>query len=160
VAVNDREVTVVQECVFCAIAAKDAPVRLVCETEALLCFFPLEPEVLGHTLIVSKGHHADMRDCPASFGAEVFEAAQFLATLYGKTLGATGFNLMNASGGDAEQSVDHLHFHYLPRFPGDGFSTWPKLPEFRTDLDALLARVTSQLRVPNDPTLDPSPQGD
>ena len=129
-------------CVFCAIAAKDAPSRLVYETEELLCFFPLEPEVLGHTLIVSKAHYVDMRDSPGPFGTKVFEAAQFLAALYRERLGATGFNLMNASGRDAEQSVDHLHFHFLPRFPRDSFSTWPHLPEFRTDLDALLRKVT------------------
>ncbi|MEH0421404.1 hypothetical protein [Streptomyces sp. B21-083] len=25
----------------------------------------------------------------------------------------------------SEQSVAHLHFHVVPRWPDDGFSTWP-----------------------------------
>ncbi|MBT2188819.1 HIT domain-containing protein [Sphingobium sp. H33] len=37
-------------------------------------------------------------------------------------LGSTGFNLPSANGGDAERSVPHLHFHFLPRFPEDGVS--------------------------------------
>ncbi len=129
------------ECVFCAIVAGQSPSRMVFETPELVCFFPLEPELLAHTLIVPKAHYEDIRDTPVSFGANVFEASQFLASHYRHRLGATGFNLMNASGKDAEQSVFHLHFHFLPRFPGDNLNTWPKLPRFSIDLDDLLNKV-------------------
>lgn len=131
----------VPACVFCAIAAGQAPVRLVHETDDLLCFFPRRPELLGHTLIVSRAHYEDVRDCPAELGHSVFVVSQRLAQHYHRCLGATGFNLMNASDKTAEQSVPHLHFHFLPRFPGDGLKTWPQLPPFATDLDALLARI-------------------
>jgi histidine triad (HIT) family protein len=40
-------------------------------------------------------------------------------------LGATGVNVLNASGAGSEQSVPHLHFHVVPRWEGDGFTTWP-----------------------------------
>ena len=93
---------------------------------------------MGHTLIVPRHHYEDIRDCPASFGEKIFEASQRLSRHYGEVLGTTQFNLMNASGKDAEQSVQHLHFHYLPRFLNDSFSTWPTLPAFSMDLDALL----------------------
>jgi histidine triad (HIT) family protein len=128
-------------CIFCAIAAKQAFSRIVYETESIVCFFPLEPELLGHTLIVSKAHYHHVGDAPAELGVEVFSAAQVLAAHYKIKLGTGEFNLMNASGENAEQSVQHLHFHFLPRFENDGFSTWPSLPPFKTDLDALLARV-------------------
>jgi histidine triad (HIT) family protein len=130
-----------KDCIFCAIIAGDAPSRIVFQTPELVCFFPLEPELFAHTLIVPKAHYEDIRDTPASFGAYVFEASQFLASHYRNTLGATGFNLMNASGRDAEQSVFHLHFHFLPRFPDDKLNTWPKLPSFDVDLDQLLNKV-------------------
>jgi histidine triad (HIT) family protein len=129
------------DCIFCAIAAKRAPVRMVHETAELLCFFPRQPNLLAHTLIVPREHHADLRDCPPSLGNAVFEVTQRLAQHYAAILGSTGFNLMNASGIDAEQSVQHLHFHFLPRFPDDPFSTWPTLPPFEADLDTLLDRL-------------------
>lgn len=132
------------DCIFCAIVRGDAPARTVHETTDLICFFPLEPEVLGHTLIVPKQHFADLRDCPAVIGEAVFAAAQALYRHYAGAMGASGFNLLNASGVDAEQSVQHLHMHLLPRRAGDGLKTWPKLPPFGTDLDALL----ESLRVP------------
>jgi histidine triad (HIT) family protein len=123
------------------IAAKAAFARVVYETDSVICFFPLEPEVLGHTLIVSRNHYHHVGDAPASLGADVFAAVQVLSLRYKETFGTGEFNLMNASSECAEQSVQHLHFHYLPRFLEDSFSTWPSLPPFKTDLDALLARV-------------------
>jgi histidine triad (HIT) family protein len=132
------------ECIFCAIAAQTAFARVVFETDDVICFFPLEPEMLGHTLIVSKQHYHHVADAPALVGASVFAAAQALSTHYEKALGTAEFNLMSANGEKAEQSVQHLHFHYLPRFGDEEFSTWPALPPFRADLDQLLLK----LRVP------------
>ncbi|MGW3174688.1 HIT family protein [Streptomyces sp. NPDC001153] len=40
-------------------------------------------------------------------------------------LNATGVNVLDASGPGAEQSVRHLHFHVVPRWPDDGIPTWP-----------------------------------
>ena len=118
--------------------------RIVWQTEELICFSPLAPELFGHTLIAPRRHYADIRDAPTSFGASVFQAAEFLALLYERKLGSTGFNLLNASGKDAEQSACHLHFYFLPRFTTDNFSTWRELPRFRVDLDDLLAKVRGQ----------------
>lgn len=131
-------------CVFCAIASGRTPARIVYETDRVLCFFPRRPNLLGHTLIVSREHYHHLGDCPAALGSDLTAAAQRLAEHYAGALGSTGFNLLNASGRDADQSVQHLHLHFFPRRPGDGLDTWPRLPPFDTDLDALCAR----LRIP------------
>ncbi len=128
-------------CIFCEIAAGRSFVRMVYSDRDVLCFFPLEPEMLGHTLIVSRNHYCDMRDAPAEFGHAAFSAALRLSRHYEKALGTSAFNFMNASGAEAEQSVPHLHFHYLPRFGLENFSTWPKLPPFKTNLDILLQKL-------------------
>ncbi len=129
------------ECVFCQIAAGTAPARIVYETDDLLCFFPQQPELLGHTLIASKAHFTQVDTCPPEFGAALFSACGTLAAHYGRALGASGFNLLNASGQAANQSVQHLHFHYFPRSLADGLNTWPALPPFTVDLDDLHRRL-------------------
>jgi len=129
------------DCVFCQIAAGALPARVVHETRDLICFFPRRPNLLGHTLITSKAHFEHIGDCNPALGTSIFTAAQRLSSHYAKALGATGFNLLNASGTDADQSVPHLHVHYFPRTPNDDLNTWPDLPRFQTDLDELLERL-------------------
>ena len=129
------------DCIFCGIVAKTDFARVVFETDDVICFCPREPEMLGHTLIVSKQHYHHVGDAPYEIGASVFAAAQVLSRHYEKALGTAEFNLMSASGEKAEQSVQHLHFHYLPRFGDEEFSTWPVLPPFKADLDALLLKL-------------------
>lgn len=137
-----------QGCVFCAIAQGRAPARVVLETAELICFFPLEPEIAGHTLIASRAHHPDMVDAPAALGEAVFKAAQLLASRYGNVLWASGFNLLHASGASAGQSVAHLHFHFMPRVGGDGLNLWPQLPGNDIDLDVLHRALREQTKGP------------
>ena len=47
-----------------------------------------------------------------------------MALLCKNKLGATGVNILNASGKDAQQSVFHLHFHIVPRNKRDGLGLW------------------------------------
>ena len=98
------------DCIFCSIATKTSFARVVFETDDVICFFPLEPEMLGHTLIVSKQHYHHVGDVPPEFGRSVFAASQALSNHYKKALGTAEFNLMSANGEKAEQSVQHLHF--------------------------------------------------
>lgn len=50
-----------------------------------------------------------------------------------ETIGATGINLLHASGEDAQQSVNHFHIHLLPRFKDDSINAWPKLNEINNN---------------------------
>ena len=132
------------DCVFCAIVERRTPARFVLETADVVCFFPLEPEIPGHTLIASRRHYHDVMDAPTALGEAVFTAAQALAARYRDALGATGFNLLHATGAAAGQSVPHLHFHFMPRFEGDGLKLWPELPGSTVDLDEMLKWVTDE----------------
>ncbi|MCM2291133.1 HIT domain-containing protein [Allorhizobium sp. BGMRC 0089] len=64
---------------------------------------------------------------PAELDFDLLATIQTLFEHYTARLEARGFNLLNANGQSAEQSVDHLHFHFLPRFPEDGIKAWPIL---------------------------------
>ena len=125
------------ECIFCQIASNKAPARIVHDTRHWVCFFPKQPNVHVHLLIAPKAHYADMRDCPTELGDELFQLVQEISKRCSEKLGSGEFNLLNASGKAAQQSVFHLHFHYFPRFEGDGLDTWPKLPPVRSNLDDL-----------------------
>ena len=126
-------------CVICDLAAGGIPRWVVHETETVICFLPLELNAYGHTVIAPKAHFANLFDIPFELLCELTEVAKRLAGHYKQVLGATGINLLHASGADAGQSVPHFHLHLLPRFAGDGLTAWPGLPAIAINRDDLLA---------------------
>jgi histidine triad (HIT) family protein len=125
-------------CVICQLVDRELPLWRVFEDEHTLCFLPLGVEAFGHTVIAPKAHYADIYSTPPQVIATVLPTVQRVAIHYREAIGATGVNLLHASGGAAQQSVAHLHFHLIPRIDGDGLDTWPQLPEVEIDRDALL----------------------
>ncbi len=114
---------------------------MVYRDENVLCFLPLEVEAFGHTVIAPKTHYADLFAAPAETLSCVLAVVQKIALHYQEAIGAVGVNLLHASGVAAGQSVAHLHFHPIPRFEGDGWDAWPKLPKSQHDKDELLEKL-------------------
>ena len=132
-----RVVSVV--CAICDLVEGRIPRWVIYETPSVICFLPLELNAYGHTVIAPKMHFADLYNIPAPLLSELVEASKHLAVHYRAALGATGVNLLHASGADAGQSVTHFHLHLLPRLAGDGLDAWPNLPVTPADKDILLA---------------------
>ena len=130
-----------KDCVICQLVAQELPSWVVYEDENVICFLPLEVEAFGHTVVAPRAHHADVFSAPAEILGCVLEAVQKVARHYQSALGATGVNVLHASGTSAQQSVPHLHFHLIPRFDGDGIDAWPQLPGTQEGKDELLEKL-------------------
>lgn len=115
------------ECVFCDILGGRSDARWVAREDAAVAFFPLPQSVLapGHTLVVSRAHVVGVQDASENDLASTIALVGRVSRAMTAALGATGVNVLNASGAGSEQSVPHLHFHVVPRWEGDGFTTWP-----------------------------------
>ncbi len=129
------------DCVICKLVNDKLPSWVIYEDDDVICFLPLELEAFGHTLIAPKAHHADLFSVPAEILENIFAVVQKVALHYRKAIGATGVNLLHASGVSAGQSVPHLHFHLIPRFENDGLDAWPSFPETQHNKDELLKEL-------------------
>jgi histidine triad (HIT) family protein len=114
------------DCVFCEIVAGRAPAAVVHRSDRAIAFMPNDGLLApGHCLVAPLAHSTDLFDV----GDEALNATMLLVKRLSEamraTLGAGGVNVLNASGPHSEQSVFHLHFHVVPRWAGDGFTTWP-----------------------------------
>lgn len=116
-----------ESCVFCDILRGDAPANWVARDEHASAFFTLPDSALapGHTLVVTNSHVVGVQDAGESDLAAAMSLAGRVSRAMQSSLGATGVNILNASGPGSEQSVHHLHLHVVPRWQGDGLSTWP-----------------------------------
>lgn len=101
------------DCLFCKIVAGEVPADVVAETERTVAFRDIAPQAPTHVLVVPRDHHADAASCLAAdpgLMVEVMAAAVEVARTEG--LGG-GYRLLSNTGGDAGQTVHHLHVHVL-----------------------------------------------
>ena len=112
------------DCVFCQLISEDA-VEWIARGPSACAFAPLDPIAPGHTLVVPIEHATDIFDATPPVLADTMTLVRQVADAMRSTLGAEGVNILHASGPGSEQSVPHLHFHVIPRWSDDNFSTWP-----------------------------------
>ncbi len=131
-----------ENCIFCKIVAKKAPVSVLYEDDVVLAFMDIRPLSVGHALVIPKAHYVDIFDIPAEELAAVHVASKAIASAVKKATGADGISIIEQNGKAAGQDVFHLHVHVVPRFAG------VKLPAFsdlkvaeRSELDAVAARI-------------------
>ena len=113
-------------CIFCKIANKTLPSEIVYEDKMFIAFLDIAPNNLGHTLVVPKKHFKTFLDVHGKEMDMFMEICQKVAKAQMRALNAAGFNLMLNNARAAGQLVDHVHFHIIPRFVGDGLIHWPK----------------------------------
>lgn len=115
-----------QECDFCRIVRGELGARVVCETEAAIAFFPLDPAALGHTLVIPRTHIADLWGLDREVGAGLGDALLRVAVALRAALRPDGLNVIQSSGEAASQTVLHLHIHLVPRWTSDHLGNlWP-----------------------------------
>jgi histidine triad (HIT) family protein len=117
------------------IANKEIPAQIIYETNHIISFLDINPIAKGHCLVIPKKHYKDIFDMPVNELKEMIEASKQVSEIIKSKLGATGVNLMNASGDGSQQSVFHFHMHIIPRNEDDGLDTWPKSNYKEEDLE-------------------------
>ena len=108
-------------CLFCRIVAGEVPATVVHDGPRTLGFRDLNPQAPTHVLVIPKDHHANAAELAAAdpaYAGEVLAAAAEVARQEGLD---GGYRLVTNTGGDAGQSVDHLHIHVL----GGRSLSWP-----------------------------------
>lgn len=110
------------DCLFCRVAAKTIPAKVLHEDDHTLAFDDIHPQAPVHTLVIPKRHVASIQDLGESDQALL---AQLLLTCTkvakDKGLADSGFRLVANSGRHGGQTVFHLHFHVL----GGRHMAWP-----------------------------------
>jgi histidine triad (HIT) family protein len=108
----------------------------------VVAFLPLQPAVLGHTLVAPKRHVAGIEDLDRATGHALSDAVLDVAARVRAVLGPAGLNVVQSSGTAATQSVFHLHVHVVPRNPGDRLPVlWPPPRDWpEEDLDLIVRK--------------------
>lgn len=103
-------------CIFCKIIAREISSSIVYEDELTLAILDLSQVTKGHTLVMPKKHCANILDCDEATALSVMKTVRKLAIQIKERTSAEGMNILNNNGTIAGQSVEHLHFHLIPRY--------------------------------------------
>jgi histidine triad (HIT) family protein len=110
------------DCIFCKIAAKELPAKIVYEDQDLVAFRDINAVAPTHILIIPRAHLEtvnDLEDAHAEMIGRLHLAAKRLAAR--EKLAERGYRLVLNCGPDAGQAVLHLHLHLV----GGRKMSWP-----------------------------------
>lgn len=109
-------------CLFCKIASKQIPSKIVFEDDDLLAFHDVNPVAPTHILVIPKQHIAGLDEAAPEHQAllgKLLLATRRAATEAGLLDG--GFRVVINTGAHGGQSVLHVHLHVL----GGRAMAWP-----------------------------------
>ncbi|MCK4601628.1 MAG: HIT family protein [Phycisphaerae bacterium] len=124
------------DCIFCKIVAGEIPATKVFADDTAMAFLDVGPLAEGHVLLIPKAHYETVDQMPADVAAAILKHLPALARAVMAVTGCEGLNVLQNNGRVAHQFVPHVHFHLIPRNPGDEFHfNWPagKYPEGRAE---------------------------
>lgn len=100
-----------QNCIFCKIAKKEIPAKVVYEDKEHIAFLDIRPYTKGHTLLIPKKHYRNFLELPENEVKELFLCSQKLGK---KLKAALGSQLVFLS--VMGEEVPHTHVHLIPYY--------------------------------------------
>jgi histidine triad (HIT) family protein len=114
--------SLVSNCLFCKIIAREIPASIVYEDDRVLAFNDINPQGPTHVLVVPKRHIATLNDLAEGDDPIVGELVRRAAAIAKERgIDAGGFRTVFNTNRDAGQTVFHIHLHLIG---GRGLA-WP-----------------------------------
>lgn len=136
------------DCIFCKLVRGEIPSARVLETDRAVAFLDIGPLNPGHVLVVPREHYESLPDLPDDLAAATAALLPRLCRAVRDATGAEGLNVLVNTGRVAGQSVDHVHWHIIPRHSGDALRwRWPAGRYQGDELEALRSRIAARLSV-------------
>lgn len=109
-------------CLFCKIVSREIQGKILFEDAELVAFSDIAPKAPTHALVIPKRHIVSLNEAvpgDAELLGRLMLAAQRVAR--DAKIADSGWRLVVNNGGDAGQSVFHVHLHVL----GGRAMAWP-----------------------------------
>ncbi len=103
-----------KECIFCKIANKEIPSKIVYEDDKIIAFEDISPVAPIHILFIPKEHIESLNEIDEA-DKEFIGDMLFTIKEVAKELGIAdeGYRIVNNCGELGGQTVHHMHFHLI-----------------------------------------------
>lgn len=106
-------------CLFCSLAEKKTPSRIVYEDESFMGVLDIRPANKGHIIVFPKKHYQILGQMESKDIGRMFEICNKTASIIFEVVKAEGTNIFLANGLAAGQNMPHVSVHVIPRFKDD-----------------------------------------
>jgi histidine triad (HIT) family protein len=110
--------------IFGQILKGSIPSTEVYSDEHVYCFLDLYPQNPGHTLVIPRNFSENVSAANETDVFMCLRAVRRLIPAIKAATGAAGVTVVTNMGREAGQMVEYLHFHVIPRHPGDSISMY------------------------------------
>ena len=134
------------DCVFCKIASKEIPAKILVETDSCLGFLDAFPLAKGHALVIPKNHYEKIQNIPKELNIELFTMVHELISKIDSLTGSTLVAIHN--GKESGQEIPHVHVHLIPRSKTDSAGAVHSM--FKNDIkltDVELSELCQNLKI-------------
>ncbi len=102
------------DCIFCRIAARKMPARIVYEDEQVVAFEDINPQAPVHLLVIPRRHIPTALDISPEDGALIGRMLRTAGALAReRKIADRGFRIVLNTNPEAGQTVYHMHLHLL-----------------------------------------------
>ncbi len=105
--------------VFARILRNELPCVRLFEDEHTLAFMDLMPQSEGHSLVITREAAETLFELSPEGAAACIRTTQRVAAAVKRAFDPPGIMIMQVNGAAAGQTVPHVHFHIIPRRPGE-----------------------------------------
>lgn len=133
-------------CIFCKIINKEIPAQIIFENNNYLAFLDIQPNTLGHTLVIPKKHVDSFLKQSDEGAADHMKVVHSIATQLHGILGSSGFNVAINNGQAAGQIIEHVHWHIIPRYDGDGLEHFAHSLDAKNKLAETFKKINGQIK--------------
>lgn len=103
-------------CIFCKIANKEIPGKIIYEDDICVAFLDLSQTTNGHTLVIPKKHFKNFLEVDDDTLVHMIKVTKDIANKIVTKLNANGVNILTNANEVAGQTVMHFHLHIIPRY--------------------------------------------
>ena len=105
-----------KDCIFCKIAKKEVPTKIIYEDDWVMAFPDIHPLVPIHILIIPKKHIASANDLTEDEKNEKIVGRMILTAVKiakKMKIAEDGYKMLIRTGKNGGQEVPHIHLHLL-----------------------------------------------
>lgn len=135
--------------VFARILRGEAPCVKVFEDERTLGLMDAMPQAEGHVLVLPKEPSETLLELSPASAAACMVTAQKIARAVRIAVGAPGVMIAQVNGAAAGQTVPHVHFHVIPRWPDRKLLVHGAIAADPASLREIAARIIAALGAPS-----------